>query len=156
MRLVWERDKGILHHDNYVMVVSCIVRNELNGRRGRKDPVVRTENADGSDGVPYFPRPFPPGLWRVTGVLPKDDPYLAPYFISTDAHQLVERWTEVAGHYGESTGEIVEDYGYGLHCSTSISTLGCGRITMRSDLLILRSAIMEALVDKESVELEVV
>jgi hypothetical protein len=80
-----------------------------------------------------MPRPFPKGMWIITGILPKDDPYEAPEFISTNAHQPVEEWEEIDGHYGEKTGKVIEDYGYGFHNSTSRTTLGCGRIlTVRS------------------------
>lgn len=156
MILTWERDKGILRAGPWFMMCTCIVRNELNGRRSPAERPVKTENKDGSPGVPYFPRPFPLGEWTVLAAIPKDDPYLAPFFLSTDAHQLVEEWTAEGTHYGTKTNRIVEDWGYGLHCSTSISTLGCGRITMRKDLLDLVEAFNTAEKGGERMTLSVI
>jgi hypothetical protein len=137
------------------MQCTCIIRNELNRRRQITEAPVYTENKDGSKGVPYMPRMFPFGVWNIVAVLPKTDPYEAPLFISTDAFQRVDEWTEGQGHYGEKTGTQVEDYGYGLHNSTSLTTLGCGRITKNSDLMALVGVIKEAQARNEPVTLVV-
>jgi hypothetical protein len=113
--------------------VTCDVRNELNGRRLLTEKPVYSEQSNGNAGVPYMPRKFPKGVWRILAVLPKTDPYEAPEFISTDAWQEVDEWTIEDSHYGAKTGKKVKDYGYGLHFSTSPTTLGCGKIMRMSE-----------------------
>jgi hypothetical protein len=49
----------------------------------------------------------------------------------------------------------VEDYGYGLHNSTSQTTLGCGRIIESKDRAELCSGIQAAWKNGETVTLEV-
>ena len=115
----------------------------------------------GEKGVPYMPRMFPKGKWNVLAVLPKSDPYMAPEFISTDAHQLVDEWNVRAKRDGElrydvPSGRKVEDWGYGLHNSTSSTTLGCGRIMESGDREWLTSLIKRELGKGEMVTLEVV
>ncbi len=156
MDLKYERDLGILHLGDRAFPVVCKVRNEQNGLRKRSEKVVRTENFDGSSGVPYMPRPFPLGRWKITGIFPKSDPYEAPEFIATDAHQPVDEWSEVSGHYGERTGRRVEDFGYGFHNSTSSTTLGCGRVLYSADRAELSEAIREAWARGEEVHVDVV
>jgi hypothetical protein len=92
-----------------------------------------------SDAVPSMPRIFPVGTWKVTGLVNHldrvRDPYLFPYFISTDAHQPLERWDlDAQGFYLRRTGEFLEDTAYGLHFSTSLYTQGCIRIAEENDL----------------------
>jgi hypothetical protein len=156
MKLLWKRDLGHLVWDDQILVCPCNVRTLANGRRRRLEKVVRSENADGTPGVPYDPKPCPLGTWAVLALLPKTDPYEAPYFISSDAWQPVDEWTEEEGHYGEPTGRVVNDYGYGLHCSTSTTTLGCGRISDRGEAEELFSAIRSALDARGKITLEVV
>jgi hypothetical protein len=156
MVIEWRRDEGILSCDGNSIPCSCDVRNELNGRRKHVEKPVFTENEDGSRGKPYFPRPFPKGEWRVVSILPKIDAYMAPFFISTNAHQTVAVWDEVRDHYFRPTGEEVEDYGYGLHCSSSPTTLGCGRIASKDDLSALIGSIREAWVRGEEVTISVI
>lgn len=134
------------------------VRNELNGLRLKSEVAVRSTNKDGSDGVTYMPRQFPKGKWRVTYVKAADpnDTYLWPYFIGTDATQKVEEWsTTWDGRYEGKTGRVVDDYGYGLHYSSSNTTLGCIRIEKQKDLVVLADMVQAALLDG-IVELEVV
>lgn len=141
--LVWVRDSNALLFIGDSIRVTCDVRSIKNGRRAITEKPVRTENRDGSDGVPYDPLPFPRGCWKVTAIIPKTDPYMAPFFIATDATQRVYEWTEVQGHYGVLSGRMVADYGYGLHCSTSSTTLGCGRIESLEGLMRLKEYIEE-------------
>jgi len=156
MKLSWKRDDGKLSYNDVTIDVVCDVRNELNGRRALSEKVVYSELPNGDKGVPYMPRPFPLGVWNVVAVIPKENPYEAPEFISTDACQILDVWSVVDGHYGDKTGDNVEDYGYGLHNSTSATTLGCGRIVSSKDREDLSKAIKTALLAKEEVILEVV
>lgn len=136
------------------MFASCIVRNELNGQR-KPDQVVRSEEKDGTDGVPYMPRAFPVGRWFITAAIPKSDDYMAPFFLATDAWQMVDEWSLEGGKYGKPIGKVA-DYGYGLHNSKSGSTLGCIRIHGRKDLLDIVAACRASWAREESVVLEVV
>ncbi len=134
------------------------VRNELNGQRELTSIAVRSERENGEPGVPYMPRVFPKGVWRVTHVVDVDvsEPYLYPYFIATDAHQPVEEWsTKYDGTYDKPTGRMVEDFGYGLHFSTSPTTLGCGRVERKDDIEALVEIVKPLLKAGEVVELEV-
>ncbi len=100
--------------------VSCLVRNELNGTRGMSE-VVYSENEDGGKGVPYMPRPFPPGTCTIKkAVQVFNTPSLGPWFFATDAHQLVDEWEVVNGLYTRPTGRKVMDWGYGVHVSYRI------------------------------------
>lgn len=124
---------------------TCIVRNEVNGWR-RSDQVVRTTPGTAPDrpGVAYMPRPFPPGAWTVTGVysMSKDSVFW-PYFIDTDAHQVLSVWeTNADGTYGRPTRETFEGVGYGIHHARyndrrglvrSNTTLGCINILDPTD-----------------------
>jgi len=120
--------------------MSCLVRNELLPApflRGMDEVVYTEPPAKSGPPVPYMPRLFPVGTWSIWGIDSKDSkgnplgPYEAPFFISTSARQLVDEW-EVVQHeklwYVRKTGRKVWDSGYGCHTSTSITTLGCGRI----------------------------
>ena len=156
MKITWERDRGILSWGNKSTLCWSKVRNEVNGLRELSEKPVHTENKDGSQGTVYMPRQFPKGKWHVYTIIPKADPYMAPEFIATDAYQMVDEWTEEDGHYGHKTGRQVLDYGYGLHNSTSSTTLGCGKIVSSLDRSKLTSAIQEALDKKEEVILEVI
>jgi len=156
MKLSWARDAGILQYGDNSIKVICAVRNELNGERLLSEPPVYSELEDGGTGEPYMPRPFPKGIWNVLAIIPKENPYEAPEFISTDAHQTVKEWSLDSGHYGAETEDAIEDYGYGFHNSTSSTTLGCGHILSSDDRAALTAAIKEALANGESVILEVV
>ena len=155
MTIYWKRKSAALTFGDKTIEVTCNVRNELNGRRRFEEKPVRSENLDGTLGVPYMPRWFPVGKWEVVAIIPKTDPYEAPEFISTDAHQTVHEWTELDDHYGSDTGDEIEDYGYGLHNSTSGTTLGCGRITRSEDRASLVKAIQDAWAIGETVTLVV-
>ena len=107
----------------------CFVRNELNGLR-QMNEVVYSENADGSQGVPYMPRPFPVGTWQLFYPHSETDALTAPYFFPTDAWQIVDEWDvahDINGKlcYVGKTGRQVKDYGYGLHCSSAHESDGC-------------------------------
>jgi len=129
---------------------TCSVRNELNGRRpakGSRD-VCRTILKNGNEGPPTMPRPFPLGTWKVTGFIQHEslgtdgkpkEPYLYPWFIATDANEELDEWAlDENGFYSGKTGEKVESWAYGLHFSSSSTTLGCIRIGSEADLRWLR------------------
>ena len=156
MQLTWRRNEGLLSYGNRIIPVVCDVRNELNGRRKLDEKVVYSENQDGSEGMPYMPRKFPIGKWNVLAIIPKIDPYEAPEFISTDARQQVHPWTSADGHYGVEMEDLIWDWGYGLHNSTSSTTLGCGHIIEVEDREALSEAIRIALEAGDMVILEVV
>jgi len=71
-----------------LLMVSCLQADRIK----EKLPVIYSLNADGSQGYPYMPKPFPIGTWNVIGAREEKDPELAPWVLQTDAHQLVERW----------------------------------------------------------------
>ena len=161
MKLTWARDACTLKYWDVSIRVICNVRNELNGERSLSESPVHSEDKNGDNGVPYMPRPFPLGVWNVLAILPKTNPYEAPEFISTDACQLVDEWItglDLAGkqHYIKPSGNQVMDYGYGLHNSTSDTTLGCGKIDLREDRANLTMAIQSAFDKGEAVTLEVI
>jgi len=160
MNIRWLINEGKMFFGDSVVDCVCHVRNEENGERVLASKPVISENSDGSEGVPYMPRRFPMGKWNVTVILPKTDPYEAPEFIATDAHQTVERWRTRIGRdgneiYDQPSGDMVEDYGYGLHNSTSSTTLGCGRIIKTADRALLARTIRQSWESKEPVTLEI-
>jgi hypothetical protein len=109
------------------------------------------------DGKPYMPKGFPHGLWKVGAPVPKTNPYLAPYYIPTDAWQMVTEWAlDADGSYKAPTSRQVRDAGYGIHFSTSSTTLGCLKIINKSDLLMLTQLIAGKQAKGEPVTFEVV
>jgi len=147
MKLKWERGTPWLYGDDGLKIaVTNYVR-----VRNKENPEEVVMSIPGR--VPYMPLGFPAGVWKVGKPIAKTNPYLAPYFIPTDAWQMVTEWTlEPDGSYGEPTAKKVRDEGYGIHFSTSSTTLGCLKVVNKSDLLILAKMIAEA---KEPVILEV-
>ena len=140
------------------ILADCVVRNELNGWRHKHDPaqVVRAMTHDPYNKPPVMPRPFPFGDWNVYAPRRREDKYLAPYFIPTDAEQLLTVWAlDADGGYDHPTDEKVLDLGYGLHFSTSSTTTGCIRIFYEDDLLWLVKTIKEQLTHGEHVKLSV-
>jgi len=128
---------------------SCVVQNLENKNRAMNQ-VVFSENADGLNGVPYSPQVFPLGAWPVRAPIPEPEsnPYEFPFFIPTDAHQLVDEWGTVqreALYYTQKTGRQVMDWGYGIHFSKSMVTLGCIRIASQQDLMFIVSQVQNAL-----------
>ncbi len=124
------------------------VRNELNMARAMNE-IVYSENADGSQGVPYMPRTFPLGTWKVGRPVQKVG-LMAPYFIPTDAHQLVDEWEVQNGLYVGKTGRQVMDWGYGLHCLLTVHHLeswGCFVIEDLEDLDFLVNQVINFLAD---------
>jgi hypothetical protein len=99
--------------------ISCLIREH------RVKPDAHPMDSGGKLYPQYYqPQFFPVGRWRVTRIDPETDPYMAPFFIATDAHQLVECLD----------GTVVEDWGYGIHHSTSRTTWGCLNVLSEDDL----------------------
>ena len=94
-----------------VLRTSCIIR-----KRGPDDPIAYSENQDGSQGIPYQPVQFPKGTWIVDKPEATDDPLMAPYFMRTNAHQIIIG----------TTGSAIMDWGYGIHFDSEFEdTWGC-------------------------------
>lgn len=128
-----------------------VVRNELNGWRALHDPdQVIQGYVEGPKKPNVMPRPFPKGEWELYQPWPRSEernPYLAPFFVPTSAHQEVEIWAlDEDGGYDHPTGEMVDTIGYGLHYSElSKTTVGCIRIWVRNDLLWFVNVLTEEL-----------
>jgi len=156
MKLTWKRGdaKAHLYNDAGVEVWSAPVFNEVRTRPfdkpenerklHLKKEVVTTQPTNGKP-VAYMPHHFPAGNWKITGIFAHDesDTYLHPFFIATTAGCSVEKWElDATGGYDHGTGVMVNDSGYGLHSSSSRTTLGCIRIGKVND-----SSDLEALVN---------
>jgi hypothetical protein len=112
------------------------------------------------DGLPYDPRPFPKGRWRVTGIEWQRDRGFdrrtyGPVKIRTDAWQWVKVWElDAEGDYLRETDRQVRDTCYWLHYSEFGTTLGCIRLDNPVDAAGMAEAIAGAL-KGGPVELEV-
>jgi len=75
------------------------------------------EHPDGTPGpVAYQPVKFPSGLWVIGKPISTDHPLMAPFFIPTNAHQMVTC----------IDGSQFDDYGYGIHFDAEFEeTWGC-------------------------------
>ena len=158
MIIKYSHTVGILGVAGKTMTASCHIRNLENKQRSRDDPddVVSAMTGNRYDRVPYSPQQFPVGIWQVFEPQSRSSKYLAPYFIPTNAKQLVKQWAiDDDGSYREPMDFEVVDHGYGLHYSTSRTTLGCIKIHDIMDLYSLVETIREAIDRKEVVNIEV-
>ena len=146
----WNRTQKYLEAYGRKIPCSCDVRNFDNKRR-KPDQVVYSIPKQ----KPYQPDIFPIGNWRVYKPEARDDPYKAPFFIPTNAYQLVQVWDVHNGRYVMATNETTIDHGYGLHHSTSPTTVGCIKIEKKDDLFFLVKQINADLDRGEVVTLEV-
>lgn len=153
MKIYYNKKNDYLDALGRKIPCSNLVRNEVNGLR-KPNQIVKSITKDGGVGVPYMPRDFPCGDWRVLSVTPTSDPYMAPFFIGTDAWQFCDEWEIKDSKYNRIIGRV-PDYGYGLHFSNSPTTLGCIRIIDRNDLADLVEAIKLSWTAEESVEIHV-
>jgi hypothetical protein len=157
MRIIADISSGTLVVAGTAFPISCVVRTLRDGTRG-SDEVVRTV----PEGRPYDPRPFPKGLWRVSGVEWRqekrfDPKVYGPVRIRTNAWQPVNVWElDEYGDYLRETPEIVRDWGYLLHYSESKTTWGCVRLNSPADAVALAERVADALSSGEIVELEAV
>ena len=135
--------------------VSNRVRTIRDGTRKAYE-VVRTI----PDDLPYDPRPFPKGLWRITGLDWQkekgfDPRTYGPVKIRTDAWQMVNAWQlDSDGDYLRETDMRVKDMCYWLHYYDSGTTLGCIRLASPEDAVAIANIIAAAM-KNEPVELEV-
>jgi hypothetical protein len=135
------------------LAAECLVHNELNGLRP-KDRIYYSTNYDGSKGSPTQPRIFPAGKWNVFTPIAKTDPYLAPWFIPTDAHQTLQVWgLDLSWCYTGPIEVYVEDYGYGIHHSAIDETFGCERIQLIPDIEWLALQVKDAITSGNEVQL---
>ena len=127
---------------------SSNVRNELNGQRKLHVPgeVVYAMTHDPYSRTPVMPRTFPKGLWRVHKPRRRFDRYLAPFYIPTDAEQYLPVWEldDKLGYSHPGDGMVL-DIAYGIHFSTSYTTVGCIRVHNEHDLLWLVETINDLL-----------
>jgi len=143
-------EHGILKAFDKEIAISCLVRNENNNRR--KNEVVRSIPSQ----KPIQPRTFPVGTWRIDTPVARDTDYLRPFFIPTNAWQMLPVWTlDSTGSYKEVSNEVTRDEGYGLHFSTSPTTAGCIKILKKEDLLFLVEQIKPILKAGGTIYLEV-
>lgn len=136
----------------------CVVRNELNGKRHLHDPsqIVRAMVQDPYSKPPVMPRIFPEGTWNVYKPRMRTNPYLAPYFIPTDAEQYLPVWElDENGGYDHVTDKHVLDIGYGMHFSTGRTTVGCIRVMDERDLLWLVRKVSDEILEGHPVMLAV-
>jgi hypothetical protein len=110
---------------------SCIIKTRM--------PAMSPAFPEGPDGAPgpvaYQPIKFPSGLWIVGRPVPTTHPLMAPYFIPTNAHQIV---TCV-------DGSQFDDYGYGIHFDAQFeSTWGCLHLYSAEDATWLAEQILAA------------
>ena len=135
------------------------VRNLENGLRSNSEVVLTDPETEGLGREPYSPQTFPIGNWKITGCVshPESEPYLFPFFLSTNANQFVNIWeTNSDGKYTVQTNNLCLDSGYGIHFSSSSTTLGCIRINDKKDLLKLVEIYNECSAKKEEISFEVV
>lgn len=148
MQLNWKKGDPFMFVDTGSNVLKIAVTNNVR-KRDLQNPEDVVYTIPG--GRPYMPRTFPLGIWKILGVRSKDNPYLAPYFIVTDAWQTVEEWSlDDEGTYLAPTGRMVGDSGYGIHFSTSSTTLGCLKVINKSDIVLLAKMIDER-IKKEAI-----
>ncbi|MDR1902416.1 MAG: L,D-transpeptidase family protein [Treponema sp.] len=156
MKIIADLNAGELLVQGAVFPISCNVRTLRDGTRLGKD-VVKTI----PDGLPYDPRPFPKGTWRVTGIEwqkdKKFDPNtFGPVKIRTDAWQMVWVWElDGQGRYLRQTARQVRDSGYLLHYAVSGTTWGCIRLNSPEDATAVAN-IISGVLSREEVLLEAV
>ena len=133
---------------------SCNVRNEMNGRRPLHDPKqVQYTIPKSMKPMPYMPRQYPSGIFKITEIEWTDDPEYAPVKIRTTAKRDVFVWAlDKYGGYDYRLDEIQTDTAYHIHNTDSKTTLGCIRCTESERL----AKLIESVLDKpEPVFLEV-
>ena len=136
--ITYIRDKGILDAYGEEIEVSNFTRPNRDGTLPRSVP----------GNVPYYPQHFPAGLWKITDPLARTAIDLAPWYIPTDAHQMVPEYSLTAdGKMDKPTGVLVPDEAYGIHFSELDFTWGCIRVVNRPDLEWLVSEIQNELAE---------
>jgi hypothetical protein len=131
--ITYYRDREILDAYGKEIEVSNFTRPNRDGTLPRSVP----------DGKPYYPQHFPAGVWKITDPLARTAIDLAPWYIPTDAHQMVPEYTVD----GKPTGIWIPDSAYGIHFSELDFTWGCIRVVNRPDLEWLVSEIQAELAE---------
>ena len=168
IHMIWVRNQPTMkvidtgRGDKFIRV-SCLVRNELNGWRPNPKKLPKTELVHAISAANHethevvMPRPFPSGLWDVAWIEARTNPYQRPFVIMTDAWQFLDVWSVGPdGGYDKPRGYQVADHMYGLHYSTSNTTLGCIKIHNMDDLDDLVERIDDTIKNGETCKLEVV
>ena len=150
MTITWVQGSSELWYNNLMIPCSCNVRNEINGKRGM-DEIVKTM----PNGHAYMPRVFPVGVWEVGFPIPRYSKELAPYFIPTNAWQMLPIWNVKGNSYVSPSDVTDKDTAYGIHYSEFQNTLGCIKVRNMPDLIELVKAIKECFKRKEKVYLHV-
>jgi hypothetical protein len=156
VRITVDLSAGRLIFPDKVFFISNRIRTLRDGTREASE-VIRSI----PDNMPYDPRPFPRGLWRVTGLDWQkekgfDPRTYGPVKIRTDAWQMVKVWElDADGDYSRETERLVKDTCYWLHYSAFTTTLGCVRLASPEDATVIARIITRAL-DREPVELEAI
>ena len=147
-------EKGIMEAFGSTIKISCIVRNELNRWRPRANTPDICFSVP--DQKPIMPRQFPKGTWQVGKPDARSTPYLAPFFVPTNATQYLPIWKlDSRGYYVEPMKFTTLDKGYGFHYSTSNTTEGCIKILSHTDLLWLVTQIKNYQAMNDTIELVV-
>jgi len=149
--------KGILIANGGKFSITCNVRTLKDGTRGRAAKEVRRCIPDN---LPYDPMQFPRGMWNILAVewrkdFQFDEREFGDVKIRTDAWQEVKVWElDKDGNYLKATNNFVKDSGYLLHYSESLTTLGCIRVAIKTEMNTLAKFIQEQL-KKEKIQIEV-
>lgn len=146
MTLTWKQESSELWYNNIMIPCSCNVRNEMNGKRSMDEIVYTMPNHK-----PYMPRIFPKGTWEVGMPEERDTPELAPYFIPTNAFQMLPVWNTQNNSYVSESAELDKDMAYGIHYSEYKNTLGCIKVRNKADLEQLVKVIKSCIKKKEKV-----
>jgi len=156
MKIITDLSKGSLVIRDALFPVSCHVRSYSGGSRASHE-VVRSIPGN----FPYDPKPFPKGLWEITGIeWQKDKGFdlqtYGPVKIRTNAWQSVNIWElDNDGDYKTETSRQARDEGYLLHYSNSRTTLGCIRLASPKDAEEIAGIVQRVLNNGEQVLLEV-
>ena len=152
--ILFKRAKEQLTYNGKTIWAWNKVRSLANKRRLLVE-VVFSEPITGNP-MPYDPKLFPLGTWDVYQPVAKDvsNKYLHPFFIPTTAKQTVTTYSTADGMYLKPIGTQM-DGGYGIHFSTSDTTLGCIRVAYEKDLIELANWITDQLRAGEKIQLTV-
>jgi hypothetical protein len=150
--IIFKRGREQLTYNGKTIWAWNRVRSLANKKRLLTE-VVYSEPTDALP-APYDPVLFPIGTWEIGQPVTRTEKYLAPFFIPTNAVQRVTTYELQSGIYYKPNGTQV-DGGYGIHFSTSSTTLGCIRVAEEKDLLALVEWINEVLRSGESVKITV-
>ncbi len=140
LRFIHDEDR--LHVGNKVYDASCRVRNELNTYREDNQIVKTFPKTKGLSRLPYEPRKFPTGVWKIKAPIWTSDITYAPVKIPTDAVRRVFTWDTEEGKYKIESGTQTDAF-YHLHyAQNSRSTLGCIRLDNPEDAIEIAKTII--------------